>query len=126
MNVLADTNIWCNYFREGESTLSLLIEHDFLAIHPLVIGELSVGTLPSRIQTIKDLHAFPTLRPATYQETHVLLEENKLWGKGLQWNDLVILASVVTSPGTLLWTEDKRLADAAERFNVHYDPGENI
>ena len=122
MNILADTNIWCNFFRQGEPTLSKLIEHDFLTIHPLVIGELSVGTLPSRQQTIKDLHAFPALRPATYQETHVLLEENKLWGMGLQWNDLAILASVLASDNVLLWTEDKRLAKAADHFSVHYTP----
>lgn len=121
MNVLADTNIWCHFFRQGEPTLSKLIEHDFLTIHPLVIGELSVGTLPSRQQTIKDLRAFPALRPATYQETHHLIEENKLWGKGLQWNDLAILASVVASSDSLLWTADKRLAEAASHFGVIYE-----
>jgi len=121
MIILADTNIWCNYFRQGEPTLSKLIEFDFLAIHPLVIGELSVGTLPSRQQTVKDLHAFPALRPATYQETHHLIEENKLWGKGLQWNDLAILASVLASDGVLLWTEDKRLAKVASEFGIRYD-----
>ncbi|MDC0088100.1 type II toxin-antitoxin system VapC family toxin [Akkermansiaceae bacterium] len=122
MHVLADTNIWCKYFRDGQPTLSSLIKYDFLKIHPLVIGELSVGNLPRRKQTILDLATFPTLREASFQETHILLESNNLWGKGLQWNDLLILASVVSSPDTLLWTEDKRLAEAAESFSVRYSP----
>lgn len=122
MHVLADTNIWCNYFREGQPTLTSLIEYDFLKIHPLVIGELSVGNLPRRKQTIKDLTTLPALRSASFLETQAMLEENGLWGKGLQWNDLLILASVVSSPDTLLWTEDKRLAEAAEIFSVSYHP----
>ncbi len=121
MNVLADTNIWCRYFRQGEETLSSLIEYDFLAIHPLVIGELSVGNLPSRKQTLVALHAFHPVRAASFEETHHLIEQHKLWGKGLQWNDLSILASVLASDDVLLWTEDKRLAEAALDFGVQYD-----
>lgn len=121
MVILADTNVWWRYFREGSEALSGLIEYDFLAMHPLVIGELSVGRLPCRQQTLKDLHAFQAVRPASFSETHHLIESNQLWGKGLQWNDLAILASVVASENTLLWTEDRRLAEAAERFNVVWD-----
>lgn len=120
MTVLADTNIWCRYFREGQPVLSSLIEYDFLSIHPLVIGELAVGNLPVRKQTLVDLHAFPIVQAASFLETHHLIEKNKLWGKGLQWNDLAILASVVASSDTLLWTEDKCLAEAAEHFSVSY------
>ncbi|MBK1854565.1 hypothetical protein JO972_06320 [Verrucomicrobiaceae bacterium 5K15] len=122
MTVLADTNIWCQYFRDGKPVLTSLIEYDFLSIHPLVIGELSVGNLPQRKQTLIDLRAFPTVRAASYAETHHLIEENQLWGKGLQWNDLAILASVIASEDTLLWTDDKRLATAAEQFGVCYKP----
>lgn len=59
MVILADTNIWRRFFREGQATLSKIIEHDFLAMHPLVIGELAVGNLPNRQQTLSDLNAFP-------------------------------------------------------------------
>lgn len=122
MTVLADSNIWCRYFREGQPVLSSLIEYDFLSVHPLVIGELSVGNLPTRKQALFDLHAFPNIRAASFLETHHLIEEHKLWGKGLQWNDLAILASVIASADTLLWTEDKRLAETAAGFSVNYLP----
>lgn len=120
--ILADTNIWCKYFRYGNSTLTKIIEHDFLAMHPLVIGELAVGNLKDREQTIHDLGSFQQVKPATDEETHFLLREHGLWGKGIQWNDLLILASVIASPGTLLWTNDKRLAEIAQRFSVSYTP----
>ena len=123
MNVLADTNIWCLFFRSGQSTLSSLIERDFLSTHLLVIGELSVGNLPNRKQTLLDFNAFPSVRPASFKETQHFIENNKLYGKGLQWNDLNILASVVASSDTLLWTEDKRLASMAEHFDIAYTPG---
>ena len=123
MIILADTNIWCRYFREGQDTLTSLIEHDLLTMHPLVIGELSVGNLPCRRQTLLDLQAFPSLRPASFKETHYLIEKNELWGKGLQWHDLAILASVVASDHVLLWTEDKRLAEVAHQFNLRYKEG---
>jgi predicted nucleic acid-binding protein len=120
MVILADTNIWCRYFREGQATLSEIIQHDLLAIHPLVIGELAVGNIPNRQQTLADLHTFHPVRSASHEETHHFIEENQLWGKGLQWNDFAILASVIASDNILLWTEDKRLAEIATQFSVCY------
>jgi predicted nucleic acid-binding protein len=119
--ILADTNIWCKYFRYGNPILSKLIEYDFLAIHPLVIGELAVGNLKDREQTIHDLRAFQMVNPASDEETHFLLKRHALWGKGIQWNDLLILASVIASPGTLLWTNDQRLSEIARHFSVSYE-----
>ena len=120
--ILADTNIWCKYFRYGNPLLSQLIENDFLAVHPVVIGELSVGNLKNREQTIHDLRVFPMVQPASDEETYFLLREHELWGKGIQWNDLLILASVIAAPGKLLWTQDRRLAEIAKHFSVSYDP----
>lgn len=122
MMILAATNVWCDFFRAGDKTLSSMLEHDFVATHPLVIGELAVGCLPKREQTIADMRMLTMVKPATFKETHYLLEKNKLYGLGLQWNDLLILASVITTPDMLLWTRDGRLAEVAARFQVAYCP----
>jgi predicted nucleic acid-binding protein len=87
-----------------------------------VIGELAVVNLKEREQTIHDLQTFQIIRPANDEETHFLLSNHALWGRGIQWNDLLILASVIASPGTQLWTDDIRLAEIAHCFSVCYDP----
>ena len=42
-----------------------------------------------------------------------LVEERRLWGRGLSAIDVALLASVVVTPGVSLWTRDKRLRQAA-------------
>ncbi len=120
MNILADTNVWCDFFRKGDPHLTELLKTRFLVIHPLVIGELASGNLPTRRQTLKDLRNLPDILPADFQDTLLLLEEHRLYGCGLQWNDLLLLASVLINPGTLLWTKDLRLARAARKLNVEF------
>lgn len=118
--VIADTNIWCDFFRHGDRTLASLIENDFLAIHPLIIGELSVGMLPNRKQTIKDLQNLPTIRTISDTEALTMIEERQLFGQGVQWNDILILGAVLTTPGALLWTRDRRLAAIATDYQISY------
>ena len=51
------------------------------------------------------------------------IEREKLYGLGCGWVDMTLLASALITPGTLLWTQDKRLAALAERFEVaHQTP----
>ncbi|QQL45883.1 type II toxin-antitoxin system VapC family toxin [Sulfuriroseicoccus oceanibius] len=119
--VLADTNIWCDFFSGGDSTLAHLLEYDLLLTHTLVIGELAVGNLPKRRQTLADLQQLPQMRSASFHETLTFINHHQLYGRGLQWNDLLILASVIAAPGVLLWTRDRRLGAAAAEFNVAFD-----
>ena len=120
MNILADTNIWCDHFRAGNKTLVGLLEYDFLVTNPVVIGELSVGNLPRRKKTLDDLLNLPTLPTPTFEETLHLIEERKLWGRAVQWNDFLILAAVLLAGDCLLFTGDKRLASVAKELGVYY------
>jgi hypothetical protein len=54
--------------------------------------------------------------------TTITVDDTSFGEWGLQWNDLQILASLITTPGTLLWTGDKRFADTAAQFGVRYGP----
>ncbi len=47
-----------------------------------------------------------------------LVEERRLWGRGLSAVDVALLASVVVTPGVALWTRDKRLRQAARDVGV--------
>lgn len=122
MNILADTNIWCDHFRSSNHTLVGLLEYDFLLTHQVVIGELSVGHLPKREQTLRDLQNLPTLPTPSFEETLHLVQERKLWGKGVQWNDFQLLASVILAGDCLLFTGDQRLATLARELGVGYRP----
>ncbi|WP_197491360.1 hypothetical protein [Methylomonas methanica] len=54
------------------------------------------------------------------QEVEDFIEREALYGLGYGLIDLLLLASVLITPGAKLWTLDKRLAKLAERFGVAY------
>ena len=56
MSVLADTPIRIKHFRQENNNLRKLLIADELLIHSSVLGELLVGMLPNRAQTIFDLY----------------------------------------------------------------------
>ena len=120
MNILADTNVWCDHFRVGNPTLVGLLEYDFLVMSQVVIGELSVSTLARREKTLIDLQNLPSLPVPSFHDTLHLIEKRKLWGRGVQWNDFQILAAVLLAGDCLLFTGDKRLATVARELGVGY------
>jgi predicted nucleic acid-binding protein len=125
MNVLVDTNVWCDFFNQGESTLAELLSENRVMMHPVVLGELAVGNLPEREQTLQDLQSLPKAVVAGVSDVLFLIEERELWGKGVQWNDILVLASAMLTPGLTLWTQDKRLQTVAREVGISFDPGTN-
>jgi len=79
-----------------------------------------MGALPKRNQTLHDLEALSGAKEAKASECALLVEERKLWGRGLQWNDVQLLASVLITPEAVLWTRDRRLSDLAAEIGVCY------
>lgn len=120
MKVLVDTNVWCDFFRGSDPHLLELLAHGLVLMHPVIRGELSMGALPNRNQTLHDLQALSGASEVKASECSLLVEERKLWGRGLQWNDVQILASVLITPDTVLWTRDRRLSDLASDMGVCY------
>lgn len=119
MAVLVDTNLWIRHFRKGNELLNALLEDNEVLCHPVVIGELAMGNLPSRKLTILDFERLARPQEASWAETRHLVESRQLWGKGLQWNDVILLASCVISR-VPLWTLDERLAQAAIEIGVSF------
>jgi hypothetical protein len=81
-------------------------------MHPFVAGELACGNLKNRTALLSDLHALPAATLASDAEAMQFLEERRLWGRGLGWIDIHLLASA-TLTGCGFWTLDRRLAEAA-------------
>ncbi|MCA8489121.1 type II toxin-antitoxin system VapC family toxin [Burkholderia arboris] len=123
MSVLVDTSVWVEHFRRPLPALIQLLRIDNVLTHPLVILELTCGTPPEpRARTLGDLALLRQTRLATSGEVADWIERERLYGRGCGAVDCTLLASVLLTPSTRLWTRDRRLAQLAEQFGVHYVP----
>jgi len=115
--ILVDTSIWVNHFRKGNSNLRLLLEEGKVLIHPFVIGELACGSLKNRDEILYLLNDLPCLRTIDHSEVMHLLETRRLFGSGIGWIDVHLLASALLSD-SLLWTADRRLLTVAAKLGL--------
>jgi predicted nucleic acid-binding protein len=115
--VVVDSNIWVHHWRARNSLLMAMVEDGEVWTHPLIIGELSMGTLRDRDRTLWDLTRLGRPPLATDAETRQMVEARRLWGRGIGWNDAKILASIVIG-GCQLWTRDLRLDEVAGELGV--------
>ena len=118
--VLIDTCVWVRHFRQRDLRLLDLLENGEILSHPLVVGELAMGNLKDRAQTLWSLSKLGHPPLATDAEAHQMVEARRLWGRGIQWNDARILASVVIG-GVKLWTVDKNLLEIAGEMGVAWN-----
>ena len=86
-------------------------------MHQSVITELALGNLRDRAIFLKLM----IVRTVDGRGVRHLVEERRLWGRGLSAVDAVLLASVVVTPGLSLWTRDKRLRQSARDVGVLAD-----
>jgi predicted nucleic acid-binding protein len=114
---LVDTSVWANHFRSPQSLLVQLLNDGLAGTHPFVIGEIAAGNVRNRAATLADLAALPQARVASDTEVHHLLEVHRLWGTGLGWVDLHLLASAALSGWTLL-TADRAMHRTAQALRL--------
>jgi predicted nucleic acid-binding protein len=121
--VLVDTSVWVDHFRNRNENLVSLLTLDLALSHPLVVTELACGTPPApRSRTLADIATLPQARQATLNEVRGFIEREKLYGLGCGVVDLALLASTLLTPGSRLWSLDRRLVELAQRFNVAFQP----
>lgn len=116
--ILPDTSIWIDHFRSADRRLSALLAAGAVVAHPFVIGELALGHLSPRASVLDALAKLPTARHADEREVLRLIEVHGLAGTGIGYVDVHLLASTMLTPGTALWTRDRRLAALGERLGV--------
>jgi predicted nucleic acid-binding protein len=116
--VLADTSVWIQHFRRGEPQLARLLAEGLVLMHPFVLGELECGNLKNRATILSDLHELPSAKPASTEEALRLIEDWRLWGRGLGWVDAHLLASALLSDCGF-WALDKRLSAAAAKLGLN-------
>jgi predicted nucleic acid-binding protein len=114
---LVDTSVWIEHFRRGLPDLAECLSSGLVLMHPWVCGELACGNLKDRTTILDELIALPSAKLASNSEALDLIEARKLWGHGLGWVDVNLLASALLS-GCRFWTLDKQLQQAASRLNL--------
>ena len=86
--------------------------------HRFVIGELALGNLQNRNIVLSALQNLPQVTAASDEEALHFIENNALFSTGIGYIDAHLLAAVRLSPGTLLWTRDKRLLAESARLGL--------
>jgi len=117
--ILADTSVWVQHLRRSHPALQQLVLAGQILIHPFIIGEMACGNLPRRAQTLADLQLLTQSIVAAEADVLHLIEQQRLWGRGIGWVDAHLLASALLS-GCKLWSLDQRLAAAARHLGMQY------
>ena len=121
MLILVDTSVWIDHFLHDSLALRRLLDEDQVLCHPLVIGELACGNMKHRSEVLDSLAALPSAPIVEYEEILRFIETHKLFGLGLGWIDVHLLAATLLDRVTL-WTLDQSLRQAAHTLACRYEP----
>jgi predicted nucleic acid-binding protein len=116
--ILVDTSVWIDHFKAPVAALEQLSRDEQILGHPFITGELAVGHLRDWTSTIEALRQLLQARVASEAEFLTLLASQGLAATGLGFVDAHLLASCRITPGTRLWTRDKRLRASAVTLGV--------
>jgi predicted nucleic acid-binding protein len=119
MDVLVDASVWIDHLHRTEPTLVTLLGQDAVVSHDAIIGELALGSLPRRREFLANLVQLRRLPAARHDECLRLIEQHRLWGQGLGWIDVQLLAAALVN-GARLWTRDRALRASARKLVVAY------
>lgn len=122
--ILIDTSVWADHLRKENPSLVQMLEEARVVMHPFIIGELACGNLPERGATIRFLAEIPAVPVATHAETMAFLASHALWGRGVGYIDMHLLASVLLTSDAALWTRDRRLAAVAQELDIAWSDGQ--
>lgn len=123
--VLVDTSVWIRFLAGREpfaSGLDELLGRDEVVGHEMVFGELLIGGISGGRRNL--LEAYAQMHQAStvaQQEVVEFVRERRLFGRGVDWIDVNILASAVVG-GFRMWTADPRFFTLADELQAGYSP----
>jgi predicted nucleic acid-binding protein len=120
--ILADTSVWINHLRRSDPQLANLLQRDEILVHPFVIGELALGSIPQRRAVLSQLELLPHVTVASHDEVLHSVGAWALFDKGIGYVDAHVLVSAALTPDTRLWTYDQPLKSAASALGLHASP----
>jgi predicted nucleic acid-binding protein len=121
MLVLVDTSVWVQHFRRAVPKLVALLTDGEVVAHSVVVGELAVGGLRNRLQTLADLRALPLVAEVGSTDTLDFVERRRLFNIGLSWGDVQLLAAAELNR-IPLWTFDATVHLQAQALQLAWPP----
>ncbi|RHW18076.1 VapC toxin family PIN domain ribonuclease [Sphingomonas gilva] len=122
--IIADSAIWIDHLGKGDAELAAQLKRRRILLHPMIIGEVALGSIARRRIVLEELQALPQAAPASHAEVMAMIEWLGLFDCGIGYVD----AHLLTAPRAAgpdnpvsLWTRDKRLRAQAERLGVAAD-----
>jgi len=115
--ILVDTSVWMDHLHFVNEDLKKLLLSSQVCTHPYVLGELSCGNISNRKEILSLLRALPKIDAVLDEEVFVLIEGRKLFGKGLGFIDIHLLAAALIHH-VHIWTKDKSLQRVAKEFGI--------
>jgi predicted nucleic acid-binding protein len=116
--VLVDTTVWVDHLRLGDATLVGLLNAGSVLVHPFIIGEIALGHLKPRDVVLRTLENLPKAVVASEPEVLAFIDAHKLFGLGIGYVDVHLLAATKLTANATLWTRDKRLDAIASRLGL--------
>jgi predicted nucleic acid-binding protein len=89
-------------------------------IHPFVIGELALRWLRQREIILEALSELPKVTVATDAEVLAFIGRHALFGRGIGYVDVHLLAAGRLTAGSQLWTRDNRLRRVADELGLAF------
>ena len=117
--ILVDTSVWIDHFRRSVPVLVDILRENRVLIHPMIVGEIACGSLRQRSEILPLLQLLPLAESPSQEEALHFIEKQKLFGQGVGWVDVNLLASCRLS-GSTIWTRDKSLLKVATALRLHY------
>jgi hypothetical protein len=120
--VLVDTSVWIRGLAgqaplRGE--LDALLANDDVAAHDLVYGELLIGDRGGRRKLLESYSRMHWAETVPHEEVVAFVRARDLFGRGVSWIDVHLLASAIAGRMEL-WTTDRLLAGLAAELGVDY------
>lgn len=115
--ILADSSIWIDHFRMPNAILKRLVADGELCIHPFVIAELALGSIPDRESFLKNVRSLPSEYSLESFDLVDFVSAHNLQSTGIGFVDATLLA-VALHRKLQIWTGDKRLLIQAQRLNL--------
>ncbi|MDP9054705.1 MAG: PIN domain-containing protein [Acidobacteriota bacterium] len=118
--ILIDTSVWIRFLSnqaEWADLLDQLLLAGDVTGHELVYAELLIGDSGGRAKLLASYEKLHQSRTVPHKEVLGFVRSRKLYGRGMGWIDVHLLASAIVE-GHKLWTADVRLAALATELKI--------